>query len=345
MPPIIDVSSLQRAAETYNPRLQVYPFAALNAVLSELEINLLEVTGKDKFVTFERLGGTSRPYKAGDPIGYTNLGKAIERVLEVVTSYNALKDHIQNFNSKLVATNTPAAEKVDNQSKKHPLELLIIQEKIKTIAEDIVDALWHAERDETDLSPMGMFDGFGKKIADAISAGEISVAKGNQFNTGAIIAPANSTDTAAYDKLVAFVRAAHPMLRKNGVLYMSPTTLFHAQDALANKIPYKDMFAFEVFLKYLQGETQAKNLRIISEHALGTGDQLVLTVPRNLDFGMNTKGDHNFVQVRTPFEDPNYVQFWSQWDAGSRIRHIHEKMFQVNDGVPVANEMSGDYTS
>lgn len=344
MPPIINVDLLNRAAEKYNAVLQVYPFTLLNDVLRLLEINLLEVKGKDKFVTFERLGSTSKPYVAGASIDYSDLGKVVERELSVVTSYNALKDHIQNFNGKLIATNDPAKEAVDNKQKKHPLEALILMEKIKTIGEDIVDALFFAERDTNDKSPSGMFDGFGKHIEGFISSGEVSTGKGNKFNTGRITAPANSNDTGAIDKLVAFIRAAHPTLRKRGVLYISGQTLFHAQDALGNKIPYKDAFSFDVFLKYLQGASQAPNLRIITADALGTGDQLIFTLPRNLDLGVNTKGDNNFMQVRTPFEDPNYVQFWSQWDAGTRIRYTHPKTFMVNDGVPASNEMSGDYS-
>jgi hypothetical protein len=341
--PIINVTDLNRAAEKYNPVLQVYPFTVLNDVLSALEINLLEVKGKDKFVTFERLGGTSKPYVAGAKILYSDLGKVLERVLEVKTSYNALKDHIMNFNGKLVATNDPASQAVDNKQKKHPLEALILMEKIKTIGEDILDAMFFAERDESDLSPMGMFDGFGKHIADGIAAGDIAVGKGNYFSTGPILAPVNG-DTNAIDQLVNFIRAAHPTLRKRGVLYITGTTLFRAKDALGNKIPYKDAFSFNVFLEYLKGAAQAPNLKIITGDSLGTGDNLLLTIPRNLDFGVNTKGDNNFMQVRNPFEDPNFVQFWSQWDAGSRIRYIHAKTFMVNDGVPVSNELSGDYS-
>jgi len=343
MPPIISIDGLNRTSEKYNPVLQVLPFEMLEAVLSALELNLLEVAGKDTFVTFNRKGGISKPYVAGT-IDYGDLGKATERSLEVQTAYAALKDHIMNYKGSLIASNSPESEKVNNMSKKHPLEFLILREKIKTISEDIINALFFAERDVLDKSPMGMFDGFGKLIANEITAGEVAVAKGNMFSTGAIVAPATTTDTAAYDKLVAFIRSAHPFLRKDCVLYMSDQTLFHAQDALGNKIPGKDVMEFDIFLSHLKGKTSTPNLKIKTHYALGSGDQLILTTPRNFDFGMNTKGDNKFVQVRNPFEDPNLVQFWSQWEAGARIRYIHPKMFMVNDGVPVSTELSGDYT-
>lgn len=342
MDPVINTASLNRTSEKYDPVLKTLPYGFLNDVLTAMGINILEVAGKDTFVTFNRLGGISKPYKSG-VIDYSDLGKATERSLEVKTAYAALKEHIMNYKGKLLTTNMPEKEKVDNQGKKHPQEFLILREMVKTTSEDIIDALFFAERDENDKSPLGMFDGFCKHIADDIAAGEIAVAKGNMYNTGAIVAPANATDTTAYKQLVSFIRAANPFLRKNGILYISNTTLFHAQDALGNLLANKDVLEFDVFLKHLRGSTASPNLEIVSNYALGTGDQLIYTVERNLDLGLNTKGDNQFVQVRNPYEDPNLVQFWSQWDAGTRVRHIHPKMFQVNDGVPVSALMSGDY--
>jgi hypothetical protein len=342
MPPSINTASLNRTSEQYNAVLQLLPFSFLNDALAELGINVLEVAGKDTIVTFNRKGGIAKPYKSG-VIDYGDLGKATERSLEVKPGYAALKEHIMNYKGKLVTTNMPDAEKVNNQTKKHPLEFLILREMVKTISEDIIDALFFAERDENDKSPMGLFDGFGKQIEIDMLAGGISTAKRNQYNTGAIVAPVNAQDTTAYKQLVAFIRAADPYLRKNPLLYISNTTLFHAQDALGNLIPNKDILEYEVFLQHLRGSTKCPNLQIVSSNALGTGDQLILTPARNLDFGLNTKNDSTFVQVRNPYEDPNENQFWSQWDSGTRIRQIHPKMFLVNDGVPVSSQMSGDY--
>jgi hypothetical protein len=59
---------------------------------------------------------------------------------------------------------------------------------------------------------------------------------------------------------------------------------------------------------------------------------------------MDTLGDEAFVQVRNPYEDPNLVQFWIQGKYGTRIRELHEKAFQINEGSPVANTLSGDYS-
>ena len=103
MPPIVNTDSLNRTSEQYNPTLQVLPFMMLEPTLTELGINFLEVVGKDTKVFFLRKGNVSKPYVAG-VIDYSDLGKAIERSLEVKPAYAALKDHIMNYKSKLVST-------------------------------------------------------------------------------------------------------------------------------------------------------------------------------------------------------------------------------------------------
>ena len=84
--------------------------------------------------------------------------------------------------------------------------------------------------------------------------------------------------------------------------------------------------------------------KLLRSNIMGTGQRIILTAPGNFDFGMDTLGDETFVQVRNPYEDPNLVQFWIQGKYGTRIRSIHEKVFQVNEGTPVGLQLSGDYS-
>jgi hypothetical protein len=346
---LVNVEGLNRASQKYQPVLQMLPFLVLQNVMSELEINLLEVSSKDIAVQMLRKGGVSAPYIAttsdDDHITSEELGKFVERILTVEPCVAVIKDHIMNYKDKLILNNDPNSQKVDNKTKKHPLEFLFLQEKVKTIAEDIIDALFFAERNTADKSPMGMFNGYNTILDSLVSAGEISTAKKNLVNTGSIETPADVDDTDAYDKLVAFLRSANPFLRKNGVLYATNDLLFNVMDALGNKIRYKGSLEYEIFLSHLKGTTQMPNLRIITHAALCSGDRLILCKPRNFDFGMNTKGDEQFVQVRNPYADPNFIQFWTQWDAGTRIMALHPKEFQINDGVNVGLTMSGDYIS
>ena len=55
---------------------------------------------------------------------------------------------------------------------------------------------------------------------------------------------------------------------------------------------------------------QAPSLKLVSHEALGIGDKLTLIKPGLLfDFGVGEESDKDFVQVRTPYADPNEVQF------------------------------------
>lgn len=345
MPPTVNIEDLNRMAVKYNPLIQTLPFLMLEESLTALDINQLEISAKDVLLQFQRKSGISRPYNPDAVLGLVGeVGKIKERTLEVKTCFAAIKEHSGSYKDSKLVLNTVEDQKVSNVTKKHPLEVIIIQNKIKTIAEDIIDYIMFGERDEEGTTPADMFDGIDTKISAEILAGDIAEGKGNLKNTGAIIAPVDSDDTDAWDILVAFIRSAHPMLRKNSVLYITNETLFNAMDALGNKLKYTGPMEFEKFQSRLEGSTKSK-LKIVSEPALGTGCRLKLTAPRMFDFGMSTKGDNAFCQVRSPYEDPNIWQFWTQWDAGTRIRSIHEKEFLVNDQTNTALPLSGDYVS
>ena len=343
MSKLITITDLQRAAETYDNTLRKLPYLGLSETLNNLGITMLEVDGKDKVVVYHRKGGLARPYTMGseNQVLSGDIGKAFERVLDPQECYTALKDHILNYKAKRVISN--ASEKPDRKAKDHPLELLIIDSKVKTVGEDIITALFHAKRDEVDKSPMGMFDGFNEQIDKEVAAGEIAPTKGNLKITGAFSAPVDDNDMTAFNTLVDFLRSASPFLRKNGILYITQNSLFHCMDALGNKLKYKNALEYDVFLKHLQGITQAPNLKLFTDPALGSGSRLMYTVPYNLDFGVGTAGEEQFVQIRAPYEDPNIVQFWMQWMAGTRITSIHAKEFMTNEQVNTSEDLSGDY--
>lgn len=346
----ISVTNLQRAAQKYDPILKKLPFLVIGDELARIGMNLLEVVNKDTIIAFERKQGIARPYSSGintNSLHVTEVGKAHERHLTVEPGYIALKEHSQNYKNKIINAVNAEAEKVDNKTQKHPksIELLIIESIIRTVGEDILDAVMFSKRDTSDLSPMGLMDGFHELIDTDITAGEISVAKGNLINTGALSAPTSTSDTAAWDRLVAFLRSAHPMLRKRGILYMTSATRFACQDALGNKLGAKGVLEDQVFMSHLKGVADLpETFQIITSPIFGAGSRLIFTEPRNFDVGMNTISDKDFVGIRQPWEDPNLLQYWMQFEIGARVRLIHPKSFCVNNQTNTAIEMSGDYS-
>lgn len=346
----INVDDLTKAAKHYQPQLETLPYAMLEDFAREMGINIIRVEKTDVRTEFHRKGGISRPYVSlSDPSSkYADeLGTGKERELTVEKSFLGLVEDITNYQDKEIVINAKAS-KTDNQGKKHPLEFLILESAVRTVAEDIQMAVFPGERDTTNNSPLGMFNGIDTLIDLDVSAGEISAAKGNLINLGdnPFAAPVDGDDTTAYDKLILFVRSLNPFLRKNAVIYMPNNVRFNCMDALGNKLKYKTLLEFDQFVTHLRGAAQAPRLEIVSHEAQGTGDRIMAMIRGNIDMGMNTLGDHQFVQVRQPFANPNHVQYWIQWDCGMRINSVHAKAFATSNGTPVPDTtLSGDYTS
>ncbi len=340
----ITLDAIASAAVQEDKILRALPFMVLRPKLEELGVILLEAKVKNRKTVFRRKGSISGPYK----IGGTNelldkaILKAVNRDLDPEPCYAALIDNIMNYRN-LQVIGIPGT--VDNKTKKHGLEFMILKAVIDTVGEDIIDALFHAERDEDGDSPLEMFDGFNTIIDKEIVAGDISVSKGNLVETGAITAPVDGDDTDAYDAVEAFVHAANPFLKKNGILYITPDALFSATKALGNKIKYKTAWAFAEFQEHLAQSANAPKLKIISDPALGSGSRLKLTVPGNLDFGISAQDDTTFIDVAKAFNDPNIVRYWLQYQAATRITDTHAKVFCVNEQVNTAVALSGDYQS
>lgn len=342
---VVNIAALQREAKTYEALLQTLPFTTLMEPLTKLGIGLVDVKDKNVLVAFERKGGLTRPYAAGNPTDNPNvgeIGKVKERELAVEKCVLPFYENIDNYKGYTVVTGQMP---VDNKEKKHPLERMILEEVVKTVTEDCIDAMFHAKRDTSDLTPMGMFDGLNEMIDAEIVTGEIAAAKGNYKATGTISLPASTSDTDAIDQVVDFVRAGHAKLKKNAILAIDPETLYFAIKALENKTINHSLVNFEALLNYVRSICLAPTLQIVSDECLGTGGRLIMYSPGNLEFGMKTQTDKDFVQVRNPYSDPNWVQFWCQFEAGTRIRSIHEKSFIVNDQTNTAVELSGDYRS
>lgn len=342
---VVNIESLQRAAQTYQKDFLLLPYALLIPTLQELKISMLEVTNKDIVIVKERAGGAAKPYVAGAPNYTAEISRLIERELQTYRAVAAIKDNITNYSTKQVLFDA-AKNKVNNQSKQHPLERDIIADIITTVGEDIIDCLFHAVRNVADQTPQGMANGY-YTLADAlIVAGEISEAKSNLVACGDLTKPVDKNDLKAFENLRDWLRNVDQKWRqKPAVLYIPYNSLINVKDALENKkTSYKDV-TFAALLTQLQEDCGIPNLQIVSHYCLGTGDRLMLTEPGNLDLGMNTFGDAGFVQVRNPYEDANEVQFWNQFEIGMRIKNINKRGFMISDGSATANELSGDYSS
>lgn len=348
MAKVVNVSSLQRTSEQYDPILRTLPFRDLRPRLAEMGFRFLSTDKELRQANFERKGGIAKPYVKGttDPTGLGDnaIGRIKESALVPEWGHTSLVEDIMNYEDVNVIGNTP--EHVNPETKKHPLEMTIIAEAVKTINEDLLDAIYFAVRDEEDESPLGLIDGVYELIDTLVSAGEISTAKGNSFATGDIADITDEADTTPYQTVVNFLRSAHWGLKRQGAkLKMTEVLYFRVLNGLTNKVKYKPQNGFDVLLENLKGDAAFRNLQLSIEPEMGTGTNMILTPDQNLDFSLWMDSSSKFVQIRNPFTNPNLVQYWSQWKAGSRLRVHHAKMFLMNDATPAGQLLSGDYYS
>lgn len=325
---LITLESLSRTATTFDPTLRKLPFFSLNEELAKIGAVLKGADGENILFQFQRKNGSSRPYDANHIGGGTSIGKVIERKMDSERCYNAQTDSILNYEGTPIQSN--AAEVVDEKTKKHPLEYLMIESILRNVSDDILSATFLGTYDVANQTPQGMVDGWYTKLAKDIVAGEVSAAKKNLITTGAITDP--GTGTAAYDKLVLFLQSMDNMLRYGGGnFYMTDSTKAYAKKALRTLFGGNFLVKDAEFIDILKDQTGITNLNIITHPAMGTGSQLMFTKPGNLEFGMDNSGGSKFVQIRQVNKDPNIMDFWTQWKMGSRIASVHAKEFACNE--------------
>ena len=336
---VINIDELKRYAKTYDGVLRVLPFFSLQEFAQRMRLNVIEVRDEDVLVNFRRKAGNTGPYKAGASIDYPDeIGKIVEMSLKPELTVSRIKDNIQNYKEKRVISN--AGEPVDHVSKRHPLEKTVIDNMVISHTEDVIFSAFFAERNEEVYSPLTAFTGFFPWIDHFKTTSDISLANQNLVPTGEFGSGDGVDD---YDRLVQFLRQAHPMLKRGAVLYYSSSVELVCKEALRKKTSAFKRPTSEEFWEAVKDDAKFPMLQPVTHEAYGTGSALILVKPGMLDLGVNTRRASQFVQVRDIFEDPNDVQFWLQSAYGTRFQDVHRKVFQVNECTNQGVDLAGDY--
>ncbi len=342
---VVNITNLSRAAVTYNNLLRELPYFIFQEVARKLRINIVEVDGEDVLISKRRKADFLRPYKPGLSLNdQQELLKFFETKLKPQPVYAELNDNVLSYTDKKVISN--AGEPVNNKTKKHPLELLILKDLVISVSEDVIFNLFHAQRDENTASAETSFNGFFHKLNLLVTAGEISAAKGNLKTTGAFDPAATNpeTSTANYTRMVTFLKSANPLLRSGEVLlYAAEKPMTAVRDDFRKLVGSFDYPSIDQVVEKLRSDANIPGLKVITDESYGTGDQLILTKPGNLDFGVGKQTDSQFVQVRNPHMDPNIVQYWIQAAYDTRIQDVHKKLFMTNEQKNTGLNFAGDY--
>lgn len=354
---VIKLDNLTSVAKTYDPMLRVLPFNTLNDAARRMRFNIINVEKGEHIIRSKRRkGDIVRPYVPSALQETTELLDFYEAKLKPEIVYAQVPDNVTNYEDYHVLSNQ--GESVDNKSKKHPLEYLLLQDIAISFGEDISYNIFTAERDVTKGAAAvaaDSFNGFNKTIKELVTSGLIAEANKNQFATGAFpvmvdpdgegVEPAVETD--GYLKLLEFLRSADPALRRGEVI------LYAADHVMNNVVKWYQTHVSnfsdptrEQVVAMLRDKANIPNLQVISEPEFATGSQLMLIKPGLIELGTRMVNDQQFVQVRSVEVDPNKVQFWCQSAYDTRIIDIHRKVFLCNDqynSITADFVHSGDY--
>lgn len=343
---LVDVSKLQEALVIYDKALRSLPYATLQQVAAILKLNVMDLQGKHARINERRRAGGTQSYKIGKDF------KEVEQILGYEPSVIEPKDvvFITKENSQKYDDNELliiGGQPVSNITKKHPLETKIAFAMVTSHIEDIVYALYHAERDDDSKSPLGAFNGYFTNIDKLIIGGAVNTARGNMAISGEFKMPESETDFSAYENLVDWIGGAHNALRSSqgGIpqLQCSETVIKASRAALRNKLRMQEYPSTERLINLLREDAFCPSLEVVYHEALGRGSRLILQKAGNMDLAFNTKAASQFCQVRDIYTDPNEWQFWLQSGYDTRINDWHEKVFRTNEQKNESNDLSGDY--
>lgn len=342
---VINFEKLTSAAKQWDPVLRTLPFLTLNETAKRMRLNIVNVKGGEHIIKNKRRkAGIIAPYSAGLTLNQSKeLMKFLEASLKPEIVFAYVPDNVTNYEEMNIVSNQ--GNPVDNKSKKHPLEYLILKDIVTSFSEDIALNLFTAQRDEEVLSPSTAFNGFNYKLsvlktANEISAGNKNLVESGKFGQGTAQNPIDD-----YQKLVDWLRSANYFLRQGEViLYCSEHVMNSVRKSYKTRVAAHNDPTFVDTVKLLRDDANMPALQIITEPEFGTGSQLMLIKPGLLDIGTKNITDGNFVSVRNIERDPNEVQFWVQAAYDTRIVDIHPKVFMVNEEINGINDIAGDYT-
>lgn len=341
----INLEGLTSAAKRWDPVLRALPFRQLNETAQKMRLNIVNVNSGEHIIKNKRRqAGLLAPYSAGLTLGEKKeLMKFVEASLKPEIVFAEIPDNVTNYEEMDILSSQ--GNPVDNKTKKHPLEFLILRDIVTSFSEDVAFNLFHAQRDEQTLSPATAFNGFNYKLSLLKTVEQISAANKNLVASGKFgVVPETGDPRDDYQALVDWLRQANFFLRQGTVLlYASEFVMNAVRKSYKERVKAHTDPTFEDTVRLLRDDANMPGLQIISEPEYGTGSQLMLIKPGLLDVGTRNVTDGNFVSVRNPYEDPNEVQFWVQSAYDTRIQDIHPKVFMTNEEINTINDWAGDY--
>jgi hypothetical protein len=315
-----DITALQQYAEKFAKGL-IKIAVTDNEVFKKLDV----VAGvKDKFtMTTLRFQRLLRPYtRDWDPA--TDKAKLTPRTLRVEIGEVMLEEEPMAYRKTYLGH----IMKKGVNPKDHPFEKDFLEGISRQAASDFNDitAFWGV-RNASGSGPADVNDGFFTILDAEIAAGNITVAKKNMINTGAI------DSTNGVDKLKAFYRTAcaiNPALRNKKITLKISHDIMDAYNdhyqAMNQSLPYNTEFE----KTFLEGSGKSCVLEPLT--GMGTTKRIILTPDWNMSVGTDLESDQESVKITTGI-NPKVVGYYLAAAYGVQIWTLDTVFFTNEPSV------------
>lgn len=273
------------------------------------------------------IGSVSHKY-TGQFIGQNSKGEIVPRRLTVYPCVMEMEDEPERYRRQYW---TEVKGGLDPN--KHPFELWLLNFGIKSASQDLYDCLLTAKKNDSSEAKdlKDSFDGPWTILEDEITAGNISTAKGNLYETGELTRANIGT------KLLAMWRAMPDTFRRQNVkMYISNDLGDMYDDWLTDQgVLVMGSGAEEAGQKYLK-DTQ-KRVELVRLGGLPSGCQfVVLTMKDNIRYGYDSESD---LRSLKPFNAGNPYKFTAagKYVLGFQFVTLDKHVLCVND-QPVTPE-------
>lgn len=345
MADFIGISALQEIAKKFSPQILVGAAHYRPDVFTRMKIKVETGIQFQSIKTIMlRKGHTTERKVVGEELNNT-IGYMVERKCVARLSWNHYVDNKDKYVELAIV------DANDNTKFNYPLSELAMTAALANYGEDLFDCLWHGDDtiDKTDKTNpkwyLHLYTGFITYLANDVAMGLINADNGNLATIGTIDAPANKDDADAFNQFVAFRDKWHSNLQN------APEVLVYCTEATGYNIAraYANANGGHMFVNYNADGSfkfpEWRNITVVPESSLGTGDKLIASVPYNFEYEVDSLNSKSFISVREGSDkDHMDITYQVQSIQGTRVLNINASYFCMTTGSLVPKDIAGDYT-
>lgn len=342
MAEFIGIGSLKEIANRISTQVIMGPAYSSFSEMDRLGIKITSgIQFKDTQLVMSRKGGTTRRKVAGQEVA-NKVGYLEERPLIAKLSWNRYYGNVDSF----IETAIPCSGEIGYTYPESEAAMTAI---LANYAEDLSLNLWWGDINRTD--ERSLYDGFHTLRNKEIAAGKISKLVGNLIECERIDTnPANLSKTQWQIWCVFFAKL--PIALKK-----APKVLVYMSSALGAALAasYAETRNNNATVTYEMGSDgrptgnfyvpEFKNVVFAPFDDFGVGDKMIVTIPQNFEYGVNTEDARSHVTVQIGSDkDANDVICQIQSVQGTRLLLIMPNSYVESNGTLTETiPQAGDY--